>query len=70
MGKSPRFHGVMTLERAKQEAQQLGIDVSYGNGGEAIFRFGKDVIRHNNRRKDASRALLKLLRRAAEVQSA
>ena len=55
------------LDRRKaiKLALQLGIDVSYGRGGEVIFKHALGNVAMNNRRKDSSRALIVLLRKVA-----
>lgn len=73
-----RIKGVERLERGnlnRSEAIQLarrlgvGINTSLGNG-EILFDYRGDRVRANNRRKDVSRDVMNLLRRAARAQGA
>lgn len=54
----------MDLHDALNLARQLGLEVRYLDGtGEVVIRDEDQVVRHNARRKVASRALTRLLRR-------
>lgn len=56
----------ISLREALRLAHSRGLDVKYVSGtGEWLVRVGSRVVRHNARRKVASRALIVLLRRAA-----
>lgn len=58
--------GVMSLRAALRRARELGATVGDNPGtGEVRIRFlGIGTLNHNARRKDASRALLLLIRKA------
>lgn len=58
--------GVLSLRQALRWARELGLDVRDNRGtGEVRVRFdGGGRVNHNARRKDASRALMHLLRQA------
>lgn len=60
--------GVMSLRAALRRARELGASVTNNPGtGELRVRFpGIGSVNHNARRKDASRALLFLIRKAEE----
>jgi hypothetical protein len=69
MGKLIRERGgVMSLRAAVRRARELGATVTTNQGtGELRVRFsGLPPVNHNARRKDASRALLLLIRKAEE----
>jgi hypothetical protein len=63
---SAKNGGIPSLRDALRRAQALGGQVCLPRGtGEVKVRFpGLGTVTHNNRRKDASRALCVLLRRA------
>lgn len=67
-----RLDGVPGRLEVLQEARRLGCRVVLGNGGEALIDppGGGPRIRLNNRRRDASRILIVLLRKlqAEEVK--
>lgn len=57
----------MSLRDAKKLAERLGVEITHvRRTGEMRFRACGLTVTHNNRRKDASRALVSLLRRKQE----
>lgn len=57
----------VSLREALSLARSLGLEVRHASGtGEWMIRDGSRSVRHNARRKIASRALIVLLRRAQE----
>ena len=58
-------HRGISLREGLAYARELGVEVRYASGtGEVLFVYGRRCVRHNMRRKDASRALQTLLKRA------
>jgi hypothetical protein len=62
----------MSLREAKKLAKELGVTVSTIKGtGEVRFVYpGLPAVKQNNRRKDATRAVVALLRTVATLRAA
>lgn len=56
----------MDLRKALILARRLGLGVRYARGtGEWLIRGPEGFVRHNARRRDASRALVRMLRQSS-----
>jgi len=71
MARTPTGDGTPSLRRALRRAEALGLQVGKNRGtGEVRIRLaGVGSVNHNARRKDASRALLHLIRLAEESRT-